>query len=798
MIKDYIQYIVLEDECSYNNFYSYLITSSLSYLQRIRIKGLQNTSATNTQITLPAPNTNYEWLIYYTSSGVLKQHFLGYGLVNTETTKETLVEEDKVTIYDSETGEIVLTDKKNVGLSQVLTDGVTIKGNGTPDSKIELNFTGLNEADNYFVTQFEKEQIEALSPIEFSLMDVVNGVILLENPYKMYRIAVTEDTTVTMNASLVDLNKYIKFFLKVNINSNVVVSFPQNFYFANLAVPAEIGEYLYEVSTSDSGATWRAILRYKNIATVGIDTDGNQIVGAKIYYVDGTKIDNSGDGLSWATAKKDVQPAIDLANFGDAVFVKGALGAGIKYLPTTERVAGNARTKAFIMKAGVNVYGGFRGIGSSIFERPYIRYEQEMKLPSETTMMYVDLPEYRSILSGEIAGDSILVSPATPRGNQFTSASIANNSYQVVVGENMTLNGFEIIGGNANASPYLSGGGIIGSNTTLSQCYVYNNYAGSGGGAFTTNLNNCIVSNNSASIGGGVHTSSINNSIIHSNQSASNSGGANNTTANRCAVYNNYAVGSNTFGGGIGGNSVANSCVIYNNFAPISGGGFAGTSATNCAIFSNTAGRGGGGTNGGTITNCFIYNNISQSTAAASPAGVLQGTLINCAIFNNSCSNSLGVGGVGSATLINCTVLRNSTPSTTYSAGTNDCILRNTVVYGNRNGAGVKSNVVNTNSSEETYSAFEDEVRVGTGNISLSPNNTGDANSPYFKSLSSVAGVVETQFLSIPDIDNDSFLIDKGDSSLNATGIGSQYDVLFKNRLVDGIDIGAYENQKTI
>ena len=161
------------------------------------------------------------------------------------------------------------------GISQVVTDGVTITGNGSPESKIELNIVGLNENDNYFVTQFEKEQIEELSPIEFSLKDVVNGVILLENPYKMYRIPVAEDMTVTMNTALVDLNKYIKFFLKVNINSNVVVSFPHNFYFANLAVPSEIGEYLYEVSTSDSGATWRAILRYKNIATVGIDTDGN-------------------------------------------------------------------------------------------------------------------------------------------------------------------------------------------------------------------------------------------------------------------------------------------------------------------------------------------------------------------------------------------------------------------------------------------------------------------------------------------------------------------------------------------
>ena len=71
--KNYIQFIVLEDGCSYNNFYSSITTSSSSYLQRIRIKGLKNTTATDTQITLPATNTNYEWLVCYTSSGVLKQ-----------------------------------------------------------------------------------------------------------------------------------------------------------------------------------------------------------------------------------------------------------------------------------------------------------------------------------------------------------------------------------------------------------------------------------------------------------------------------------------------------------------------------------------------------------------------------------------------------------------------------------------------------------------------------------------------------------------------------------------------------
>ena len=72
--KDYIRYIVLEDGCQLNNFYSNVTTSSNNYLQRIRIKGLENTTPTSTQITLSAVNNKYEWVICYTSGGELKQY----------------------------------------------------------------------------------------------------------------------------------------------------------------------------------------------------------------------------------------------------------------------------------------------------------------------------------------------------------------------------------------------------------------------------------------------------------------------------------------------------------------------------------------------------------------------------------------------------------------------------------------------------------------------------------------------------------------------------------------------------
>ena len=71
--KNYIKYIVLENGVSYNNFYSDLTTSSSSYLQRIRIKGLENNTPTDTQINTTA-NNKFEWVVCYTSGGTLKQY----------------------------------------------------------------------------------------------------------------------------------------------------------------------------------------------------------------------------------------------------------------------------------------------------------------------------------------------------------------------------------------------------------------------------------------------------------------------------------------------------------------------------------------------------------------------------------------------------------------------------------------------------------------------------------------------------------------------------------------------------
>lgn len=91
---------------------------------------------------------------------------------------------------------------------------------------------------------------------------------------------------------------------------------------------------------------------------------------ATVYYVDASKPDNSGNGTSWATAKKDIQNAIDLAVEFDQVWVK----AGVYYpnaspdMTATAPVTLSSRDYYIKLKTGVSVYGGFNGTETALSE----------------------------------------------------------------------------------------------------------------------------------------------------------------------------------------------------------------------------------------------------------------------------------------------------------------------------------------------------------------------------------------------------------------------------------------------
>ena len=316
-------------------------------------------------------------------------------------------------------------------------------------------------------------------------------------------------------------------------------------------------------------------------------------VQATDYYVDAAATSGLNNGSSWNNAFTSLQTALNSALFGDNVYV-----AGGTYYPTT-----SGRAVSFVIKDGVQVYGGFN--------------------PSN------GIRELTTILSGDIG---------TPIDN-------SDNSYSVVyiqnAGVSTILDGFTITAGNSNGPAGIrsrsSGGGICieatGGNDCspiIQSCIVVSNSAsGDGGGIFIgaenvsasagPTLIHCTVSNNIAAQGGGIYCSgnvgSTNTSIIScdiNGNSASSTGGA---------IYNYSKIATGSC------NTSAVNTIIRNN------------SAGSAAGFYSITASGDGCSTTGSIVNCVFYGNDSHTGGAVyvnEDSGSNTSTTVSNSIFWNS------------------------------------------------------------------------------------------------------------------------------------------------------------------
>lgn len=259
-------------------------------------------------------------------------------------------------------------------------------------------------------------------------------------------------------------------------------------------------------------------------------TSPSEAQGSTIYVKQGS----SGSGTSWADAYGNLDTALSASSSGDQIWV-----AAGDYTP------GSTASSSFLMKNGVNIYGGFPNTGD---------------------------PGW---------GDR-------DAETNLTNLDGLNARYHVVTGNsNATIDGFTIKDGNANSSssgnedykgPGLYCNGVT--NLTVNNCVFYSNY-GSWRGAVYTNssnvtLTNCeFLSNSSGINGGGLYHSSGNvtlkNCAFRSN-TAGYYGGAvctgDQVTLINCTIVSNSCGGS-YHGGGIsnheGGNSTIVNCIIWGN-----------------------------------------------------------------------------------------------------------------------------------------------------------------------------------------------------------------------------------------
>lgn len=202
-------------------------------------------------------------------------------------------------------------------------------------------------------------------------------------------------------------------------------------------------------------------------------------VEAKVIFV---TVGGAGNGTSWATAMGGLHRALEMAQAGDQIWVSKG---------TYRTADNNDRSRSFVLKAGVALYGGFAGFETSIDQR--------------------NLLDNITYLSGEIGTSSL-------QDNAFTVVFCIN------VGDKAVVDGFYITGGAANGSDEAQhlefrGAGMINlatdgqsSSPSIRNCTITRNYAREGAGmlnlamkkgACEPAISHCSFINNKADLDGG-------------------------------------------------------------------------------------------------------------------------------------------------------------------------------------------------------------------------------------------------------------------------------------------------------
>ncbi|HPO12439.1 MAG TPA: right-handed parallel beta-helix repeat-containing protein [Candidatus Hydrogenedentes bacterium] len=472
-----------------------------------------------------------------------------------------------------------------------------------------------------------------------------------------------------------------------------------------------------------------------------------------VWYVDH---ENTGteDGLSWATAFRTIQPAIDAASTAGGGEVWVAEG---NYNEARTHVDGSLE-----MKEGVYLYGGFVGIAVSG--------------GMETERSQRDWTTHIATIDGSVA-----------RGGAA--------AYHVVVGaDNAILDGFTVTGGNASGGDTDTGrgGGLYnpGVSPTVVNCTFTNNtasYAGGGvqNGASNATITNCMFTNNTGKYGGGVenegdgtfvfrsctfngntasefgggmHTANgevIMDSCTFSSNSATSGGGmqcytsnsAENTqvTATQCSFENNIATagtggGINVGYGNVDVQVVLNNCEMMFNSAPTGGGiycaGDLGSGShsqatlTACLLLGNDAST-GGGMHAGSLsqvaaTNCRFIANTATGNGGGVHNNGGDGTFFNCTFFNNSATGLCGglFAASGTSSVTNC-ILWNDTPEEIRGNAT---VTYSDVQFGYAGTGNLNASPQFMNANEADFHLIETSPCINTGTNDGAPLTDSEGN----------------------------------------------------------------------
>lgn len=355
-----------------------------------------------------------------------------------------------------------------------------------------------------------------------------------------------------------------------------------------------------------------------------------------------------GDGSSWAAATNDLQAAIEASSAGDEVWVaKGT------YKPDSLIKSTKPTSKAFFLKDGVSLFGGFAGNETSKDARALKTTGKPFDFENETILSADDdVPDTwkRAIGDGTTYRNAWAVENDVIPGTAGNSCHVLFQLNAIV---NATeINGFTLTGGNACEWKAKAAGGAVYAlgNVAIKACRVIEN-----SGYFKAQSINDSNTYGGAIYLAGSGDATISHCYFSSNYSHSSYGQglggaiyAKNVKIDNCEFFD--CVGMDAGGAVFNENGTIDNC-IFSNCYSASGGAVYNKGVASRLTISNCSGLLGGGCfNSGTLSHTKVFNCYADAvefgeTLGGQGGGVFSadGQVVGCVVYNNQSFRGGGI-----------------------------------------------------------------------------------------------------------------------------------------------------------